>query len=153
MLMMALLVFPCIAAADAVTIAKTVPYADGVGTDAVKKECLWNTELSTALVEFAKPDVTLAAGELDQVQGKVLSMTVTHLHTAGGGFYAGPKWATIKGELRDGASVVGSFYANRTTTQGMGACAALSRIGRAIAKDISLWLKAPSMGAKLGDAK
>ena len=151
----ALLMFSCMATAqDSVTIAKILPYAEGVGSAAVRTECDWNTQFSTFLAEFAKSGVTVSSTDIEQAQGKVLFMTVTHVHTAGGGAYSGPKWATIRGELRDGANVIGSFYANRTTSTGsLSACSALNRVGKAIAKDISIWLKAPSIDAKLGNAR
>lgn len=150
----ALLLVPCIAASqDSVTIPKTVPYAEGVGSEDLRKECDWNTNLSMRIAAFAKPGVTISGSELGQGSGKVLSMIIVSVHSIGGGF-SGPKWATIRGELRDGNDLVGSFHVNRTTMfGGLTACSALNSVGKAIGKDIAAWLSAPSMDAQLGNAK
>lgn len=139
---------------DAVTIQKTIPYADGAGTDALKTECDWNTELSSHIVDRAKGAVVASEQSLDQVAGKTLTMSIARIHVAGGGNYSGPKWAALQGELREGGQVIGSFLTARHSSGPFNftACSVADRIGKALAKDVVLWLKNPSMNTRLGDS-
>lgn len=149
---LAMLVLPVISnAQDVVSIPKTVPYAPGVGTDGLKSECTWNTDISDYVLKFAKSGVVIFDGA-EPTSGKVLSMSIVNVHSVGGGGYSGPKWATIRGELREGSNQLGSFEVRRIThSGGFTACSALERVGKALGKDIALWLKKPSSGAVLGD--
>ncbi len=141
-------------AQGAIIIPRTVPYAEGIGSDAVRNKCDWNTQLSTFIVDFAKSGVVVSDAGGAPATGKMLSMTIVGVHSVGGGGFTGPKWATVRGELREGGTLVGSFVANRTTTKGgLTACSALIRVGKAIGKDIAVWLRAPSLDATLGNAR
>lgn len=134
-----------------VAVPSAVGYADGVGTETVRA-CDWNTRMGDYIASHAKGGVVIRDAAA-QAQGRSLRMQVTHVHATAGGRFSGPKWATIRGELLDGTTVIGTFEANRTTTRGMTACRALERIGDKIGEDIAQWLRSPSMNAKLGNAR
>jgi hypothetical protein len=142
-------------ATETVSIQRTVPYADGTGSEVLRSQCNWNSELSRRIVVAAKGLVVVSDKDPNQLTGKVLVMTITSVHAVGGGNYSGPKWANVRGELREDSRVIGTFIANRTTTTGGGftACSALNRVGKALAKDIANWLMAPTMDAHLGSAR
>lgn len=154
---LAALLFCCATASAAqpstvVAVPSAVDYADGVGTETVRA-CDWNTRMGEYIANHAKGGVVIRDDASAPAQGRSLRMQVTHAHSTAGGRFSGPKWATIHGELLDGATVIGSFDANRTTTRGITACRALERVGEEMGKDIAKWLRAPSMNAKLGNAK
>ena len=138
----------------AIAIPKVVPYAEGVGSPAIRKECVWNSELTGYIAANAKRGTVVIVKDLSAATGKVLTMTITNVHAIPGGRVSGPKWGTLDGELRNDGRLIGSFKASRNTTSGgFGACANLDRVGEALGKDIALWLKAPIMDARLGDEK
>lgn len=143
-------------AAGPVTVVRTIPYADGIGSDDVRKECDWNTELTADIGDYYRDGLVLV-DQLPVVPGTTtLWLQITAVHAAGGGNFSGPKWAIVKGELRNGGQILGSFEAGRGTSGGgfrFTACSVLSHVGKAIAKDIGIWLKNPTMDARLGNAK
>lgn len=148
-LVIAMLILPSLSTAqEVVSIPKVIPYAPGVGSDDLRADCTWNSELSDYVVKFAKSGVVIFDGAEPSL-GKVLSMSITGVHAIGGGGYTGPKWATVHGELKEGGTIIGSFDIRRTTgSGGFTACSTLDRIGKAIGKDIALWLKSPSSKEK-----
>lgn len=142
--------------ADPVTVVRAIPYADGIGTDDIRKECDWNAELPAALGNYYRDGVVLVDELPVAPDTTTLWMQITAVHAAGGGNFSGPKWAIVQGELRKGGQVLGSFEAGRGTSGGgfrFTACSVLSGVGKAIAKDIGVWLKNPTMNARLGNAK
>lgn len=150
MLLFALLgISSAAAATEPVSIARITPYVDGVGNEAVRKECDWNTKLSSNIARSAESGVTVTDVDLSQVSGKVLTMRITHVHAIGGGGWTGPKWAAVEGELHEGGKLVGSFEAHPHTSSGMTACSALDHLGKELGEDIAEWLKAPTLNAKL----
>jgi hypothetical protein len=131
-----------------------VPYAEGVGSEAIRKECAWNTDLSSHIVRNSKRNTVVVAKDVNAATGKVLKMTVTNVHALPGGRRSGPKWGNIEGQLQEGGQVIGSFKASRNTTSGgFTACGNLDSVGKALGEDIAEWLKAPRMDARLGDEK
>ncbi len=64
----------------------------------------------------------------------------------------------VKGQLMENGQPVASFRAKRFSTGGAfagfkGTCSIIGRCARAIAEDISIWLKNPVDGAEIGDAR
>jgi hypothetical protein len=116
--------------------------------EAVKKEC----GLETKIPEYVKSSAPGAGGK-----ARSLDMKITGLLATGGGNFTGPKSVTVTGTLREGGKTVGSFVARRNASAGAfgggGTCAMLDRCAKAIGKDVGEWLKAPTMNARLGDAK
>ncbi|WP_348820407.1 hypothetical protein [Fontimonas sp. SYSU GA230001] len=137
------------AAAEPAKMSKSVPFeSPTTATEAVQKECGLPEQLATWVADAAGDRVTLVDGEAQG--GKVLKMKITHVLGVGGPFT--PKSLSVGGELLDNGKVVGSFHARRQTSGGP-TCAALAKCAKSLGKDIAGFLAAPSMDAKLGDAK
>lgn len=136
-------------ATDMVSIPRVTPYADGIGTDDVRQKCDWNTKLSERIAHSAESGVSVTDMNQPQLSGRVLTLKITGVHAVGGHGFAGPSWAEVHGELRDGDKLVGSFVAHQHTMAGMTACGALDRLGKEIGEDIADWLKEPTLNASL----
>jgi hypothetical protein len=149
-------------AAGSITIAKQAPYAQQLSVpDAVRAEC----NLPIRVTEFVKENavksydkVALADNVSASTPGQALSMKITGLTGTGGGAWSGAKHVTVEGTLWENGKVKGTFTAMRYSGGGAfggykGTCAILGRCVQAIGKDVGGWLLAPSMNAKLGDAK
>ena len=141
-------------AEDVVLVPSFIPYLkDDAVSEAVRRECKWNTTMPLALVEESKGGVKIADQNLDTVSSKKLTLVATQLHTLGGGMYTGPKWLVLEGKLTEGSKLLGNFEARRQTIRGsFTACSTLESLSEDIAEDIVKWLKAPGLNAKLGDA-
>ena len=128
-------------------------FAATVEAPKVIAECDLQNRLPEFLAEFA-PSTAPGSGA---GAGKVITMEITHVMGFGGGLYSGPKQIVVKGTLTEGGQVKGSFEAKRTTVTGgafggyKGTCSLLHRTAKAVAKDVSEWLPAPTMDAKLGE--
>jgi hypothetical protein len=142
-------------AEDIVLVSSPIPYAtDGAAPDDVRKECDWNTAMPRYLAKESDGRVKVAEQSIDAMTDKKLTLIATNLHTAGGGGMSGPKWLALTGELQEGGKLLGNFEARRQTMRGsMRGCGTLNSLSEDVAKDILKWLKAPSLNAKLGDAK
>lgn len=141
-------------AEDVVLVASSIPYLkEDAISEAVRRECKWNTTMPLALVEESKGSVKIAEQNFDAVTGRKLALVATHLHTLGGGRFTGPKWLVLDGKLTEGGKLIGNFEARRQTISGSySACSTLESLSEEIAEDIVEWLKAPGLSAKLGDA-
>jgi hypothetical protein len=129
--------------------------------DAVRSGCQLESKVVDFVESFAGEHfdkVALVENASAGTPGKALAITITDLAGAGGGAWSGPKYLTIAGTLWQDGKVIGTFTANRVTGGGAwgaykGTCSLLGRCARALGKDVAAWLRDPSMGAKLGDAK
>lgn len=135
------------------TVVLPLDYGGDVTPTAVQAECELDHKMPTWVAEYA-PGATPAATA--EGANRVLAMRVTNMMGASGGLWTGPKQMTVEGELQENGQVVGTFKARRTTTGGAfggykGTCSLLGRTAKAIAKDVSAWLAAPSMDARLGE--
>lgn len=141
-------------AADVVLVPSFIPYLkEDTVSEAVRRECKWNTTMPLALVEESKGSVKIADQNFDTVTSKKLLLVATHLHTLGGGRFTGPKWLVLDGKLTEGGKLIGNFEARRQTISGsFSSCSTLESLSEEIAEDIVEWLKAPGLNAKLGDA-
>ena len=145
------------AGAATVSVSSSTPYASDAAVPAkVKDECAFETRLPQAIAENG--DVALVEGKVSRTKGRSLELAIHGIHAPGGGVFSGPKWATVRGKLRTGGKVIGSFRAKRYSTGGAfggftGTCGILNRIANAMGQDIAAFIESPSMGAKLGDAK
>jgi hypothetical protein len=145
------LFLPCLLAAapaaqalEPVRIAETVPYREGVGAEALRQECTWNRRLVERIVKGSKGAVVATGEALDGLEGPVLHLEVVSAHATGGAMMAGPKWATIRGELRGRGAEPLSFEIRRATTKGFKACSAMDRVADALAGDVLRWLDDPA---------
>lgn len=149
-------------AAGSITIAKQAPFAQQLSVpDAVRKECNLPTRVSEFVKDYAGKNydkVVLADRVSAGTPGQALSMKIIGLSGAGGGAWSGAKHVTVEGTLWENGKVKGTFTATRYSGGGAfggykGTCSILGRCVKAIGKDVSEWLLAPNMRAKLGDAK
>jgi len=70
-----------------------------------------------------------------------------------GGAWTGVKSLTLRGELRDGATLLGSFVARaERSSMTKGTCATLVDAGEELAAPIAKWLLKPVLKARLGEA-
>jgi hypothetical protein len=138
-----------------VTIPTDIPFAAGIDVpEAVKKECQLGVKVISFISAFGKKGVVQG----DAGTGQYLDMEITNVFAPGGGAWSGPKWMEVSGTLKEGDKKIASFRAKRFSTGGAfggfkGTCSILGRTTKAIGKDISIWLKNPTDGAALGDAK
>lgn len=150
LVLLALLAVPTLTQAQSrITVSRVIPYHDGVGSDALRTQCDWNTLLSAELVTDTHGQVVPTDQDLATSPGTTLHMVIVNVHAIGGGRYSGPKWGEINGELRDHGKLLGSFTARRQTSRGFTACSSLDHVGKAIAEDVANWLKAPVLDAHL----
>lgn len=90
---------------------------------------------------------------IDAAQGRVLAIEIEGAVGQLGGAMTGTKSLTLRGELRDGSTVIGSFVAReQKTSLASGTCKALTDCGRRIAGAIAKWLRNPTLKARLGSA-
>ncbi len=154
---------PLVSAAHAdsatVTVSREVEFDEASGvTDNVRKECTLQTRLPGFIKDFAKGmKIVLADDVSESTEGRVLHLTITNVIGPGGGAWSGSKSVTVKGELTENGEVLGSFIAGRYSGGGAfggykGTCSILGRCIKTIGKDIALWLKNPTMDARLGNA-
>ena len=153
--------FPVLTAyGDSTTITMQIAYdkeADVPST--VRAECALETKLSDFIKSYAESNgvsVTSEKGDNANAAGRVLDVRITHALARGGGAWSGPKSVAVRGELREGGKVVGSFRARRTSGGGAfggfkGTCGILDRCAKTLGKDIAQWLKSPAMDSHLGE--
>lgn len=151
---------PAVAEDTTYTVPRSVPFADNsMASSNVKASCTLDTRLPEFIAAAAKRGVKVVISDepLEDVQGKVLHLTIVHVLGTGGGAWSGSKSVTVEGELIENGEVIGSFTAARYSSGGAfagfkGTCAILGRCIKAIGKDIAGWLKKPTMHAMLGNA-
>ena len=88
----------------------------------------------------------------DEAQGPVLHIVIEGMQGFTGAF-KGPKILTLRGELRDGATLLGSFVAReRVGKLFSNSCEEFIATGEKAARDIAKWMKSPKPKARLGKA-
>lgn len=146
-------------AADTIALADTTPYGESGTPDNVRNECELHSKLPEYVKTYAKKakiDLVLQPGEPDTRSGRVLVLKIIGTEGVGGGAWSGAKAVKVTGELYENGKVVGSFYARRHSGGGAfggykGTCSIMGRCVKAIGKDVSGWLKKPTMDARLGN--
>lgn len=139
------------ALADGVKIGKKIPYAQGASIRAaIREECDLENRMAQFIQEYAKGKVE-AVDNVKKAKGRVFDAKISGAWSAGGPW--GAASILVEGELRENGKVVGTVASRRNTTRGTRECSKLEVSGRKVAEDIAGWLKAPSMGARLGDTK
>lgn len=137
-------------ATDTISVARVTPYEDGAANAEIRQECKWNAKLGDNIAHYAKGQLTVTDKDLAQVNGRILLLKISQVHAIGGGGFSGPKWARVKGELREGDKLLGSFEVHRTTSfGGFSACGVLDKLGKEIGEDIAEWLEHPTMDAQI----
>jgi hypothetical protein len=141
-------------AEEVVLMSPVVPYGADSASEDVRRDCTWNSTMPRYLAGESEGRVKVLEQGIDEASERKLALVATLIHTAPGGGFSGPKWLTMEGKLTEGGKLLGNFEARRQTIRGsMRGCATLDALSEDIASDILEWLKAPSLNAKLGDAK
>ena len=117
---------------------------------AIKDKCKFHENLATA-VAGATPGATVSTGS----STLVLSLVVVTMRGVE------PTWegdtsVIVRGELRDGGTMTGSFRIKHSASPGVvggpaGRCQALDDIAQYMAEDIAPWLSKPEAGTKMGE--
>lgn len=154
------------AAPAAITMSESIPIAPdaagevglmatpGGSVNQYKTKCDVPTSLAQAIAAEARRkriEVVLVA-DIATATGPVLHVVIEGMQGFSGA-WKGPKTLTLRGELRDGETSLGSFVA-RTKGGGLfqGSCEDFSEAVERAARDIAKWLKAPKPRARLGSA-
>lgn len=150
-----------------ITMADAIPFAPDVagevgllapgGTaDNIQQRCglpqSFAQSISTAL-RAKGIEVTLAA-KPDEATGPRLNIIIEGV-LGFAGAWKGPKTLVLRGDLRDGETLLGSFVVRESN--GMGAlfkntCEEFAALGEKAAIDIAKWSRAPKVRARLGTA-
>jgi hypothetical protein len=125
--------------------------ADSGVTPAVRDKCKVDRKLPEAIAGRSPVPVVLADNASNGAQ--VLRLEVTSIFAPGGGRYSGPKQIILHGEIIKAGQVTASFDDRRSTMRSVGTCKMLDNVTKAISKDVKKWLKAPGIGAQLGELK
>lgn len=141
---------------------KAIPFKSGITVpEAVKNECELPTKLATFTKSYSEDlyaTVNLLDNPSNNAPGQTLLMEIVGVDSQPGGRFTGRKGVSIEGTLWENGKVKGSFQATRYSGGGggprwKGTCSILGRDVKALGKDVSVWLKAPSMKARLGEAE
>jgi hypothetical protein len=126
--------------------------------DAVRNECALGTKFSHFIQSYGRANGTnvLPTSNLNGKKGRRLEVRIIRMNDAGGGAWSGAKSVAAEGKLIENGKVIGSFRGSRYSGGGAfggfkGTCSILGRCVKALGRDISVWLQAPSMNAVLGD--
>lgn len=148
------------AMANPIQVDKVTAYSkSAVVPVAVRNECEIQSQLPEFVESFASQNnvaVVRKGAVSPKTKGRVLEMEIVNLIGTGGGAWSGAKSVTVEGKLYDNGKMIGSFTGRRLSGGGFfggykGTCSILGRCVKAIGKDISLWLKSPTMNARFGD--
>ena len=128
--------------------------------EAVRRECDLETYIPRFVHRYASKAYprNRVADAGNKGKDQVLKISIVKVHAPPGGKYSGAKWVQVKGELSDeNGKLIGSFTGQRTTggfklgkTPGK-TCKFLQRVGRALGKDIGIWLRNPSIDSYIGE--
>ena len=148
-------------AADPITMAKPVPFADeAMIAGKIKKECDIQNQLAAYTEEYAREDQGLSITFVDSVQkdspGMVLDVQIKDAVSAGNPFLGHRKSTLVAGTLYRDGEIIGKFVGRRNSMGGAfagykGSCSVLGRTVKVLGQDIAKWLKSPTMDAQLGD--
>ena len=150
---------PSPAAAGPLALVRLAPLLDPSSMpEDVRKEC--NPE--AGLVRYIEQEAREAGFQVTLVDaaegaaGRVLEVKITSILATGGGAWSGPKQVRCTGILFQDGQTVASFHAQRTSGGGMyggfkGTCSILDTCIEELGEDITEWLRAPTMDAKLGE--
>ena len=141
-------------------IGQSVPYSDLLMIDkAILTECQLPQQQAEFLEQAARRagfDVVRDDAAAKAGKGRVLKVEITNAISSGNAFIGHRKQVVVKGSLLEDGKEIGSFRGRRSSMGGAfggfkGSCSVLERCADALAKDITLWLKNPTMEARLGE--
>lgn len=115
--------------------------------NAVKAECgvemlLGNHALSA--LTRRNSQVQTVVGPEQAGADKLIQLTVIAVHGYGGGSWSGPKSISLRADLKQNGSTLGTTVLNRSSTGGVfggmkGTCDILNRVAVALGKDLANW--------------
>lgn len=123
--------------------------------DTVRNECgVWTTDMAARIAKAfnetePRAKIEIKAVDIEKYPGRRLLLYVDSVHALGGGGLTGPKWMTMRGELREGTFLVGSFKSNSLRGRGLTTCRSLESLSDHTTSMITEWLKNPSLGSSL----
>jgi hypothetical protein len=118
----------------------------------IEDQCDLQRKLAVAISEQAKRKgmTVVLTPDLETAQGRVLKIVI---EGAQGNAWISVKSLTLRGELREGTTLVGSFVAREENMAIVsGTCSTLLTCGNKLAAHIAKWLKQPKLKARLGEA-
>lgn len=140
------------------SIVTAVSFAKDSGVTPEIRECELADELIEELEDEADRYFQIGlVGDYKGLRGRVLVMRFAHVQGAGGGGISGSKSVTLIGRLLQDRDVVASFTAQRSTMNAYlggyyrSTCDLLEHVTGELAGDVTDWLRAPTLGALLGD--
>ena len=89
-------------------------------------------------------------------KGRVLQVEIVNALSSGNAFIGHRKQVVIRGKLFEDGKEIGEFQGRRSSMGGAfggfkGSCSVLGRCLEALAGDITVWLKNPTVNARIGD--
>lgn len=147
------------AAGDTIYMSPLVPFADSTTIARnVIDECSLPERQAHWIVEAAKKKglmVVLDDAAAKAQKGKVLEVQIRNAVSSGNAFVGHGKQVSLQGRLFDDGREIGSFTAVRSSSGGFwggfqGSCAVLGRCLKTLGEDISEWLQAPKLNARIG---
>jgi hypothetical protein len=123
-------------------------FKESVGSSEIRK-CAWNKHMIEEIADEANGRVEITDENLNKVQGRTLSLIVTSVQANGSDRVHAANWIHLRGELKEGQSVVATFTAKTEPSTTLGgkeltACEVLDKISKDLAEEIADWTKKPA---------
>jgi len=134
-------------------------YADNADIlDSMRQECTLPTQLLSFIDKYARHQnlyIKAINNPVIEPAEQVLTVEITRIAVPIDGTWSTEKTVSVKGQLTENNQMIGDFVATRSSagllTGIVGRCFVIERCMKALAKDISLWLREPTMNARLGE--
>jgi hypothetical protein len=150
------------AASDEATIytSQTAPYSDERSiARGILAECQLPQRQAELIEQIAKENGVIVVRDDEAVaakKGRVLLVEINNAISLGNAFTGHRKQVSIRGRLLEDGTEVANFSGMRSSMGGAfagfkGSCVVLERCLNTLAKDITVWLKGPSMNARIGE--
>lgn len=139
------------------SIQRLAPYRDTtLVRESIREKCDLEERVPKWVRGYAShtyDDVVLVDEVSPKMKGSVMKLEILGAEGRSGGIFSGQKSLTISGTLWKDGAVAGSFVASRATAGGIlkaKTCGLLIRTAKRIGKDVGIWIKNPTMNARLG---
>jgi hypothetical protein len=141
-------------------IGSMAPFTDSKSiSQAILTECSLPERQAELIEEAAKSagvPVVRSDEAVAQGKGRILKVEITSAMSGGNAFIGHHKQVSVKGVLLEDGNEIGSFSGTRSSMGGAfagfkGSCSVLGRCVKALAEDVSLWLKNPEKASRIGE--